>query len=196
VTRRGCVVLVGPAAVGKSTIGPLLGTAVGRPFVDLDAVADRYYSEAGQSLDAFRAMIEAVGYDKAHRWWQPARVHALRRVLEDWPASIVAVGAGHSHFEDQPFADAATSILDGHTVVLLLPDPDAARSVALLRTRSVASKQHDWMVGGVDYLTCWVTGSQNRQLADHVIYLADRTPEAVAIDIVCTLKRPPGHQAP
>lgn len=87
------MVLIGPAAVGKSTIGPLLAASVGSPFVDLDEVVGRYYSEAGMSLDEFRTKIDAVGYAAAHRWWQPARINALHRVLDDYPGTVVAVGA-------------------------------------------------------------------------------------------------------
>lgn len=90
------MVLTGPAAVGKSTIGPLLAASVGLPFVDLDEVAGRYYGEAGMNLDDFRTKIDAVGYVAAHRWWRPARVNALQRVLEDCPGFVVAVGAGHT----------------------------------------------------------------------------------------------------
>lgn len=177
------MVLIGPAAVGKSTIGPLLAASVGLPFVDLDEVAGRYYGEAGMNLDDFRTKIDAVGYVAAHRWWQPARVNALQRVLEDCPGFVVAVGAGHTHFEDRQFADAAASALERHVVVLLLPECDRARSVALLRQRSVASKRHDWRVGDIDYLDVWVRSDQNRRLADHVIYLCGRTPIVAATQV-------------
>lgn len=186
------MVLIGPAAVGKSTIGPLLAASVGSPFVDLDERAGRYYSEAGMSLDDFRTKIDAVGYVEAHRWWQPARVN-LRRVLEDYPRFVVAVGAGHTHFEDRPFADAAASALECDVVVLLLPDLDRARSVALLRQRSVASKRHDWRVGDIDYLDVRVRSDQNHRLADHVIHLWGRTPSA-ATHVALVLETAPGAE--
>lgn len=188
------MVLIGPAAAGKSTIGPLLAASVGLPFVDLDEVADRYYSEVGMSLDDFRTKIDAVGYAAAHRWWQPAQVNALQRVLDDCPGSVVAVGAGHTHFEDRQFADAAASALRRHVVVLLLPECDRARSAALLRERSVASKRHDWRVGDIDYLDVWVRSDQNRRLADHVMYLRGRSPLAVATHVAGALERTPGAE--
>jgi hypothetical protein len=196
VAEAGCVVLIGPAAVGKSTIGPLLAASVGLPFVDLDEVAGGYYSEAGMSLTDFRTKIDAVGYAAAHRWWQPARVNALQRVLDDCPGSVVAVGAGHTHFEDRQFADAAGSALRRHVVVLLLPERDRARSVALLRERSVASKRHDWRVGDIDYLDVWLRSDQNRRLSDHVVYLCGRTPIAVATHVAGVLERTPGAEGP
>jgi len=190
------VVLIGLAAVGKSTVGPLLAARVSSSFVDLDEVAGRYYSEASMSLDDFRTKIDAVGYVATHRWWQPARANALQRVREDCPASVVAVGAGHTHFEDRQFADAAASVLKRHVVVLLLPDCDCTRSMALLRQRSVASKRHDWHVGDIDYLDVWVRSDQNRRLADHVIYLCGHTPIAVATHVAGLLEWPPGTEGP
>lgn len=100
------------------------------------------------------------------------------------------------HFEDRQFADAAASALERHVVVLLLPECDGARSVALLRQRSVASKRHDWRVGDFDYLDVWVRSDQNRRLADHVIYLCGRTPIAAATQVARVLDTGPGVEGP
>ncbi len=85
-------VLIGPAAVGKSTIGAILAQITNREFVDVDEIGDRYYSAAGQPLDLFARRIEADGFSQAHRWWQPARVRALD-VVADHRGAVIALGA-------------------------------------------------------------------------------------------------------
>lgn len=55
------MVLVGPAAAGKSTLGAGLAVASGRTFVDVDALGEVYYGEVGWSMERLRDRIRAVG---------------------------------------------------------------------------------------------------------------------------------------
>jgi hypothetical protein len=160
------IVLIGPAGAGKTSVGQALGRALDVPFVDLDAVGAAYYAEVDQPLEAFRARIASHGYPNAHRWWQPARLHALTRVLQDHRSCVFALGAGHTHYEDGSFADAAERVLAPmRRVVLLLPSEDPAESVAVLRQRCASSKGHDGIRDGVDFITTWVESAQNARLA-------------------------------
>ena len=86
-------VLIGPAYVGKSTVGVALAERLGLGFVDLDAVGDTYYRAAGMALADFEAQIQTRGHCQAHRWWQPARVAGVSGVLADYSASVIAGGA-------------------------------------------------------------------------------------------------------
>ena len=55
------MVLIGPAGAGKTTVGQEIASVTARPFVDLDAVAGRYYAEVGWGLARLRTRIAAVG---------------------------------------------------------------------------------------------------------------------------------------
>ncbi len=170
------VVLIGPPGAGKSTVGPLLAASLGAWFVDVDEVGDVAYDAAGQPLALFEDRIARTGFAAAHRWWQPARLAAATAAIADHAGSVIAFGAGHSHYEDPAFAVQLQSIVAGCHVVLLLPDPDASESLRVLRRRCVDSKRHGWVIDGVDHLAAWSISEQNRQLADSVVYALDRTP--------------------
>ncbi len=66
VHRRGHIVLVGLPGSGKSTVGPLLATALGRPFLDFDAEIGRrvgisiyqLFAERGEAV--FRSLERAL----------------------------------------------------------------------------------------------------------------------------------------
>lgn len=173
------VVLIGPAAVGKSTVGALLAEATGRTFVDLDEVAGEYYNEFGQSVDALIDRIASHGVREGHRWWQPARSHAVVRAVREHPGAVIALGAGHSHFEDEQFFQPVADVLAGCSVILLLPDADPETSKALLHARCASERGKDW--GGLQFLDEWVTSTHNAQLAGRVIYAESRSAADVAL---------------
>jgi shikimate kinase len=186
--QRPTVVLIGPAAVGKSTIAPLLATRLGRQAVDLDAHASSYYEEVGQPIAALRDEITRRGYPEAARWWQPARAHAACRIVGDHPGTVIAFGAGHSHFEDRrPHFEAVVRALADTTVIFLLPHADPLQSLAVLRERALATKGHGWVRDGVDYLDQWINSDQNLQLATHVVAVGDRDPDQAAAHLVDVL---------
>jgi shikimate kinase len=94
------VVLVGPPATGKTTLGALLAARLQRPFIDVDAVGERYYAETGWSIAKLRERITAVGRLAAEIEWEPARAHAVARVIADHPDAVIALGAGHTSYTD------------------------------------------------------------------------------------------------
>lgn len=183
------LVLIGPVAVGKSTVGELLGALLHVPFVDLDEFAAPYYDECDAPVEALIERAHADGFLAALRWWQPARAHAAGRVVADHPGSVIAFGAGHSHFEDEEFFESVRAALTDATVVLLSADADDDVAVGLLRERCVVERgdDQDWIIEGVDMLRDWVHSEQNRQLADLTVVTHGLTPQQVAEAIVAAL---------
>lgn len=60
-TSAPLLVLIGPAAAGKTTIGSLTAGILGVPFVDLDEVAPAYYAEVGWSIERLVQRIGVLG---------------------------------------------------------------------------------------------------------------------------------------
>ncbi|MFI7105399.1 shikimate kinase [Nonomuraea sp. NPDC050227] len=173
------MILIGPAAAGKSTLGEGMAAATGRRFVDIDAIGADYYAEAGWDMDRLRSRIRAVGRVAAEREWEPARAHAVERAVADHPDAIVALGAGHSHYtRPELFRRVRAALAAVEHVVLVLPCPDEERSVQVLRRRSLATKQTDWIsADGHDFLAEWVRDPGNRTLATTVLHTDADTPD-------------------
>jgi hypothetical protein len=134
-------------------------------------------------LTALDEQIAAIGFTRAHRWWQPARACAASEVVIEHAGAVIAFGAGHSHYEDLTAFAVAQRALAGCFVVLLMPDRDDAMSLAELRRRSIESKDETWIKDGHDHLAAWSTSEQNRRLADVTVYSAGLTVEAYAAAI-------------
>jgi shikimate kinase len=184
------LVLIGPVCAGKSTLLPVLSRLLDRRAVDLDDVAEPYYEEVGRGREALHEIGAARGDLGAYLWWQEGHPHAVRRVLADHPTAIVALGAGHSCYEDEALFDEVRVLLEPCAVALVLPSADLDESVAVLRARSLAEREMDWVMDSVDLIDRWVRGAQNHSLADVTVFTDGRTPEEVAIEIVRYLGEP------
>ncbi len=78
------IVLTGPRAVGKSTLGTAVAASLGCPFIDLD---DRV-------LESFESSsVKEVWERHGESAWREAEVRVLASVLDESP-SVIALGGG------------------------------------------------------------------------------------------------------
>ena len=170
--------LVGPPATGKTTLGEILAARLQCPFVDLDAVGGRYYAEAGWSIAKLIERITAVGRLAAEIEWEPARAHAVARVVADHPDGVIALGAGHTSYTDPGLRETVRTVLENcPDVVHILPSPDRDLSLSVLRERCIASKGGPWIADGHDFLAAWLDDPVPNQVATRTVYTASQTPD-------------------
>ncbi|QKE84020.1 shikimate kinase [Arthrobacter sp. NEB 688] len=170
------MVLTGPAGAGKTTVGREVASVVERPFVDLDAVAEEYYAEAGWSLARLRTRIAAVGRRAAETEWEPARAHAVVRAAADHPGSVLALGAGHTCYTDAGrLATVRAALRRSADVVRLLPSPDRDTSLRVLRHRCLTGKDRSWVIDGHDFLAQWLDDPAAQLLSTRTVYTGGET---------------------
>jgi hypothetical protein len=184
-------ILIGPIGAGKSTLGRLLAQRLGRPQVALDAVRFAYYAEIGYDPALADRLGREAGLLALYRYWRPFEVHAVERAVAEHRDCVFDFGAGHSVYEDPALLGRAQRALAPFAhVVLLLPAPDPAESVRVLRER----RGHRPVVsGGVDFDELFVTHPSNCTLATHTIYTAGRTPEEACDELVRLVRREPSR---
>ncbi|MEU4606226.1 hypothetical protein AB0F43_24820 [Kribbella sp. NPDC023972] len=175
------MVLVGPACAGKTTLGQRIAAITGRPFVDLDNVSLKYYEEAGWPRERWDAQVAAVGFNNFEKAMEPARAHAVRRVVADHPGAIIALGANHTVYFDKDHLKTVQDALQKCSqVVRVLPSPERPVALSVLRERAVTTRNRDWIRDGFDYLTHWVDDPGTAQVATHTVYNLDETPDQTA----------------
>lgn len=64
------LILIGPAATGKTTLGQIVVASLSVPFVDIDEIAEPYYEESGWNLEKLSHRSSTVGRVAAEREWE------------------------------------------------------------------------------------------------------------------------------
>lgn len=182
------LVLIGPAAAGKTTLGEQAARLLGVPFVDLDEIGERYYAEVGWSLLRLGECSRQVGRVAAERLWEPARAHAVARAVAEHPGAVLALGAGHTSYTDSRcLARVSVALADAPGVALILPSADREASLAELRRRALSSKGTSWISNGHDFLAEWLDDPGMHSLATEVVYTEGRSLGAVAAQLAAVV---------
>jgi hypothetical protein len=184
-------VFIGPVCVGKSSVSTIVAELLGVPRIELDEIADAYYRAAPGFVPAeHERRWQEEGVVAAYRYWEPALVYAVERVVAEHPGTVLDLGAGHSCYLDRSLLPHVQGALASYEhVVLLLPDPDPDVSIRVIKERMAADRDGwSWTHDGIDFIHHWVTDEQNRLLADHVVFTGTDTPAAVAERVVALLR--------
>jgi shikimate kinase len=125
------IVLIGPMAAGKSTLGKYLAEALNLEQYPMDWVRWYYYLKNGYSLKAEKNLTR---FQDKLAYWKPFEVDAVGRVVQDFKG-IIDFGAGHGHFTDLEQRAQVKKALQGLPVILVLPHEDLERSIVTCNTR-------------------------------------------------------------
>lgn len=175
------LVLIGPQGVGKSSVADAISHRLRLPIYELDAhclelyKADARFAKAAADLDAlptvdaleeaFRRLAYELG-DQCHTYQESLHLLAVRLGLANSSAPIFDMGSGHCSYTIPQNQRELADLLAPHRVICLWPSGAIGRSAELLSRRNrrtlnanrTALEQH-----------------RGREIADHVIYVEDRT---------------------
>ncbi len=187
------IILIGPSAAGKSTVGPLIAGALGIPFVDLDEIRWGYHAETGYDADKARQIRHQGGMKALAAYWKPFGVHAVERLLQDYPSGhVLAFGAGNSVCEDEEqFKRVRQALASYPLVILMLPSPDIGESSRILKERIRAKEPYlsDEAVAGIGAVNdCFLEHPSNARLAKITIYTKDKSPSETCAEIIGQLQ--------
>jgi adenylate kinase family enzyme len=178
------LVLIGPYGVGKTTIAKLVAEQLGLPQYSLDELADKY--REGFAGGACAALHSQAACDSAalEEW----HVYLVTTFLDEHAgeASILDLGAGHALFSEDNI-ERVSSSFDNHFVVLLMPSNEPADCHRYLAQRNgmhpeKSTKPH------LAWNRYFLAHASPALLADSVVYLKERTPNEVALEIVNLIK--------
>lgn len=182
------IILIGPVAAGKSTLGKLLAAKLDAPQCSMDDLRWEYYREIGYDAEVQKGLWDQQGFGAVMRYWKPFEAHAVERLLSAHhdcaPGCVIDFGAGHSLYEDEAlFARVQQAMAPFPNVVLLLPSADLDESIQILAERTKEGAPPDF-----DH-TPFVKHPSNHRLARHTVYTKDQTPEQTCDRIIALVGR-------
>ena len=178
------IILIGPSLAGKTTLAKLLGERLNRPVSELDELRWAYAAELDYDAEYAKQIRETGGMPALAAYWKPFDIHAVERVLADFPGdSVISFGAGHSVYDDDTAFKRVQAALDSHHVVYVRPTPDFDRSIQVLKEQ-VAALGFDPEGGITTMNSYFLQHHANPDLATMVVYTKDKTPEETCDEII------------
>ena len=187
------LILIGPLAAGKTTVGKLLGEALNLPSVELDDLRWSYFAEIGYDPERAEQLRQEGGIKARGAYWKPFEIYSVERLLQDYPTGhVLSLGAGNSVYDDPSHFERMQRALAPYPyVILLLPSTDADESMRLLteRFRSlVPDCSEENLKQVIEINRYFVEHPANTRLAKHTIYTAGQSPSETCNDILTMLK--------
>ncbi|MEZ4862015.1 MAG: shikimate kinase [Caldilineaceae bacterium] len=173
------IILIGPERVGKSTVGQLLATRLGWPFIDLRKRAAPYYAELGHSQQAADQAWDG-GLEGFLHYQAPFEVHAVARFLQEQDdPGVLELGASQVALPDDQLTARLAQLLQPYQpIILLLPSPDHEASIQVLDERGYVFYE------GVELTEHFVRHHSNHDLAKLRLYTKGKTPEESCAELL------------
>lgn len=179
------IILIGPMGVGKTTIGMLLSEKLQVQSVGLDDIRWYYYYKQGYSVAYARSLREQQGFRKGlYPYWKPFEADSVPAMLQDFQGCVFHFGAGQSVYEDPVlFAKVQHVLSECENVVLLIPAKDHDESLASLLNR-MKDRGQTPSEEMIEMLKHFIEHPSNWTLAKHVVYIKDKSPEAICEEVM------------
>ncbi len=181
-SRQDTIVLIGPPAAGKSTIGEILSKRLGRPHVSLDLLRYDYYAEIGYDDVYAQNLRQTQGFAALVAYWKKFDAHAVERIMAEHQGSVIDFGAGHSVYEEESeFQRVWRALAPYPYVVLLTPSLDPVEAMAVIRERLVPVIDFETMRDVIEY---HVRHPSTRRLAKFTVLTGQKSPEETVNQII------------
>ena len=173
------IIVIGPVAVGKTSVARCLAERLGKPLISMDEVRAGYYSELGYDPDAAQKLFDMDGAASLWCFWKAFDPYSVERILADYPGYVIDMGGGSTiHEHDDQLERVKRALAPYRNVVLLLPYPDRETSLLFL------DKRTGWGGKERNVNRNILEHRSNYQLATITVYTADRSPEEIAEEIL------------
>jgi len=177
------IILIGPMAVGKTSVALELSRQLDCPNVPIDRIRWYYYLQ--QDYRIAREVQLDHDFLQLQAYWKNFDVETIRRALEDFSNCVMDFGAGHSYYPDPAQLSAVEQIMAPFPFIFLLL-PSEEKEVSLRVCVQRLKQRYGDKFHEPDHEACrlHIWHESNHRLAKQTIYSDGKTVEAVAQEIL------------
>lgn len=175
------IILIGPMCAGKSTFGREIAKLTKMKRVPMDRVRWYYYLKDGFSIEEEEKI---KSFDDVMTYWKPFEVKAVKRIVAEFPNSVIDFGAGHSYYTDEHQFQQVQAVLSPlPNIILLLPSESKEESLKICNQRLKDRVKRELQQTEIDANYAFINHASNYDLAKHIVYTKDKSPEQTAQEI-------------
>ena len=187
------IILIGPICAGKSTLAALLEKGLHLPRIEVDELRWQYFNDIGYSENEARRIFQSQGNLGVLRYSKPFEAQMVEKVLAEHPKKIIDMGAGHSVYDrPEDFERVSKALSPYKHVILVLPSPDAGRSIAVLNKRFAKLLRSENIESTPEMMQLnedFVRNPSNAKLAKRTIYTEGKSPQECCAEIIDWIER-------
>ena len=173
------IILLGSVAVGKTTTARLISEKINKAVISLDDLRFDYYKEIGYDHDHMKDLREKAGIMAIFQYGKIFDAYSIERMLEDHQNCIFDFGGGNIVSGYDFDLNRIKKALEPYeNVFFLVPSKDNEETLEFIYKRRNI-KSSDKVL--IEYL---VHNHSNYEVAKHVVFVKDKTPEEVRDEIL------------
>lgn len=178
------IILLGSVAVGKTTTARLISKKINKPVISLDNLRFDYYKEIGYDHAHMKELYEKAGIMAIFQYGKIFDAYSIERVLEDHQNCIFDFGGGNvvSGY-DFDLKRIKKALEPYENVFFLVPCKDNKETLEFIYNR------REIKPGDKELIEYLVYNHSNYDIAKHIVFVKDKTPEEVCDQIlsICNL---------
>lgn len=131
------IVLLGPIAVGKTTVAKKLSKKLNMPYVSYDLIKLNFFKEVGFSEDIKQKIVGKLGWKGVYRYYCLFNPYAVSKVLHQFNNCIIELGGCSTMCEQVNQKQIIKkAIAEVENSFLLMPYPCAKKTIKFLNSRT------------------------------------------------------------
>ena len=141
---RSEIILSGPMACGKTTVGKALSAVTKLPHLNLDYIKWDYFTYHGYSNEKAEQEYNKDGIRGLHKYYKIFEINTLEKIFSEYKNCIFDLGAGFLFYDNIEQQKKVTTLLSKfYNKFILLPHADFKKSYDILQKRFSKRFNHD-----------------------------------------------------
>ena len=181
------IILIGPMAVGKTTVSLLLSAKMNICNLPIDDVKWYYLLKNGYSISKANTILLDKGFQaKMKYFYNYFGIKEIKRILKDFKGGVFDFGATHTYFENvKVFKEIKKAFSPFHNIFLLLPTNNSDVNCSILKERmsfryKYSDKKQQILKSYFKYNEKLIRSNTYCDLANHIIFT-----EAKSLNQIC-----------